>query len=307
MWAKYWSGALANAACIAGGLFGLYLYQQYAIWGLGALFFLCSNRKSLTRSRVVATAVTATGMLLLYATIFNCNYLLAKFIVHRRHDAELAAIDCQLYSLIVGHTASYEGIFPLFRNHGVFSLFESGYIILFAEIMLTGLLIAVSNSRRDLFRFFAVLGAAYAIGLVTFAVFPAVGPPIAFPRSLASDFHNTVTYHIMSGEWAEFQALMQAKAINGLGYFVAVPSLHVLASVILQGFLRRSSVLFWAFMPINAVIVCSTVVLGQHYIVDLLAGLAVGAAMWPFTGVAPDVVQARHQNQARSTAVVLPS
>jgi membrane-associated phospholipid phosphatase len=80
----------------------------------------------------------------------------------------------------------------------------------------------------------------------------------------------------MDGMASEYTASLQRTSVNGFGYFVAIPSLHVALAVVLQAMLRFSPGHFWAFLPVNLVLALSTVLLGYHYLIDVVAGVALG-------------------------------
>jgi len=77
-------------------------------------------------------------------------------------------------------------------------------------------------------------------------------------------------------------ALIQGMIRNASQWFAAVPSLHGAYPVLLLLLLRREvSRLVLAALALYAVAMwCATVVLNQHYIVDLIAGAAVATAAW---------------------------
>ncbi len=251
--------------------------SYHLMWcGVSATALLI-NRDKINRRLVISVLGACGGVLLFYACVFDCNYLAALFVHHRLHDEQLARCDRAIYGWLFGKAdVSYVGIFPLIHGR-LFYVFENAYSLLFGEIVLTALLM-----RKEPARFLTTLGVAYGTGLICFLLFPAVGPPIYFPDAF-SGFAGSVAAEMGKSEHLDFQALLAGGRLNGLGYFVAVPSLHVLASIVLQGMLRRNRTLFWAFVPINAAVIASTLVLGQHYVVDVAAGGIAGAVLWRFT------------------------
>lgn len=96
-------------------------------------------------------------------------------------------------------------------------------------------------------------------------------------RDLVVFLRTFVTcFRLMDGMAAEYTASLQQTSVNGFGYFIAIPSLHVALAVVLQAMLRFSPGHFWAFLPVNLVLVLSTVLLGYHYLIDAVAGVALG-------------------------------
>jgi hypothetical protein len=60
----------------------------------------------------------------------------------------------------------------------------------------------------------------YLVGLIVFAVYPAVGPRIAFPDSFRDQFHGTLMFRLMEGMASEYTASLERTSVNGFGYFV---------------------------------------------------------------------------------------
>ena len=51
--------------------------------------------------------------------------------------------------------------------------------------------------------------------------------------------------------------------------------MHVSVAMFLQVLLRPYRFIFWIFLPINILIIISTVILGYHYFLDVPAGIIV--------------------------------
>jgi membrane-associated phospholipid phosphatase len=220
----------------------------------------------------VATLIPAMLVVILgYLTVWNANYLVLRWALPRLQDPWLQQIDLAIYG-------GYREVFPLLTQRWAIRLLENAYLIVFAEIAL--LLFLLAADETQLRRFLLTLFACYAVGLLAFAVFPAVGPPLYYPDSFRTDAQQTLTYRVMQAMANEYQAVRQSTALSGTGYFVALPSLHVAVAALLQLFLARHRLFYWTFLPINTLTCLSTVVLGYHYLVDLPAGLALAGAVY---------------------------
>lgn len=110
---------------------------------------------------------------------------------------------------------------------------------------------------------------------------PALGPPIAFPESFEDSLRATWTGGIMGAMEAEYRNIRVGAPLSGFGYFVAIPSFHVAVAALAQSEFAKWPWLFWAILPINMLLIVSTVLLGYHYLVDLPAGLLLAAALGP--------------------------
>ena len=229
-----------------------------------------------SRQKLTTAGLACLTVALGYACVWNGNYLLAATVEGRLHDATFIAID----SMVWGR--QYQQVFPLWTNHFVFVLLENSYVMLFPQVIVVVLVIAATQPREVVCRYLMVLFSAYTIGLAIFAVFPAVGPPIYVPASFKADWSGTFTAQLMKDMAAEFQQVQKGGGLNGFGYFVAFPSLHVAAAVILQRCMRNTPWLYWTWMPVTFLLILSTVVLGYHYLLDVPAGCILGYVLCRF-------------------------
>src|SRR4030095_11167869 len=134
----------------------------------------------------------------------------------------------------------------------------------------------------DVARWLMVLFGAYALGLAVFAFVPAVGPFAYQPDAFRPDFRKSFTFSVMTAVPGEYRQLLNGGPLTGFGYFVAMPSLHVAVATLAQRALKPAPLLYWAFLPINILLMSSTFLLGYHYFLDLPAGFLVAAVLYPF-------------------------
>lgn len=271
-----YGNAMARGRCmLLGAMFMAAFRLDSPLFLLGQLVLLPVVVRRLWHSGLVRSLTLMAGVLMVgYATIWNLNYLIAVLSKGRLADLTLRELDIALYRLLFRAPIDYVGFFPIVRSEAFFRLFENAYVMLMPEIFLAALLWVLA--KRDMAAFVRTLFTCYLVGLIVFAVYPAVGPCIAFPDSFGDEFRGSLTFRLMDGMASEYTAALERTSVNGFGYFVAVPSLHVALAVVLQVMLRVSPRHFWVFLPINVVVASSTIVLGYHYVVDLLAGLALG-------------------------------
>ncbi len=212
-------------------------------------------------------------------TVCNLNYLLAPHVAGSLHDPALMRLDLVFYRWLLAPTVEYRALFPLVGGATAFRLLESAYHLVFAELFLVVLVRLWSG--RDASGFLRAVFLAYFAGLIVFAVYPAVGPCIYYPETFRPEFQPTATHYLMRKMATEFAAATAKMPVNGLAYFVAIPSLHAALATLCQCFLGGTGFLFWTFLPINVAVVLSTVLLGYHYIVDVPVGVLLGlAAAW---------------------------
>ena len=296
--------AMTRGRCVLLGAIFLAAYRlDSPLFLLGQVVLLPVVARSVWRSGLVRPlTLMAVALTVGYATIWNLNYLVALLSKGRLADPVLRELDIALYQLIFRIPVDYLGFFPIVRSEVLFRLFENAYVMLLPEIFVVALLWVMV--KRDVAAFLRTFFLCYLVGLIVFALYPAVGPCIAFPDSFGDEFRETLTFRLMDGMASEYTASLERTSVNGFGYFIAIPSLHVALAVVLQVMLRVSPAHFWAFLPINVVVASSTIILGYHYLIDMLAGLALGASValpyWRRT-------QVRHKVQGSEHATSSPA
>jgi hypothetical protein len=265
---------------VAGAVSGLALVWwsgPHVLWPIGALASALWQWRGQTRPifmRILSAIVILT---LGYATVWNLNTILAPLSVGRLRDPLLVSVDLWLLG-----TNDYRSVFPIVDHALGFALLERAYLFLFAQIICVVVWQSWIRPARNP-GWLAVLFGAYAIGLLVFLVWPAVGPHIYIPESLGAEWHQTPTFEAMHRMATDYQNVV-AGGRGGINYFIAFPSLHVAAAAICQWGLRGAGFLFWAMLPITVLVSASTFLLGYHYAVDIPAGLATAALSWHLFG-----------------------
>ncbi len=253
----------------------LVLYNVFPIWPIIALALLAPRAASI---RQYQWRLLFDGMLTIilgYATLWNFNYLLARF-VSTVNDPVLRATDQWLYSWFLS-SVNYTDFFPIVDNDFLLLLLNNAYSVLFPEIMLVLFLVCQTGESRRVSRFLKGLFALYAVGVLCFLMYPAIGPCLYYPESLDPTRTN---FELIQGMRHDYHAAVNGEDLIGYGYFIAVPSLHVMAALYLQRCLIVFPRLYRVFLPVNLTLIASTVVLGYHYLVDaLIAVILMGAWM----------------------------
>ena len=267
---------LVPPLCVALGVAVTWCYRLHnPVFVFSCLLLLAivgvDCRRDRARLRYVAAVVGTmfTG----FVTVSNLSYLIARLTFDRVHDPALRDLDLTIYRAFVPGLR-YEGLFPLTDSALWFHLLENAYMMLFPEIVVV--LVVLHLTGSDILGFFERTFACYGIGLLVSMVYPAVSPCVYYPESFRATYEGTIAFGLGRALALDYVALRHGLPLNGLGYFVAVPSLHVAMAVFLQGSLAVSRMHFWTFLPVNLLLVSSTVVLGQHYLIDVPAGLLLG-------------------------------
>jgi len=229
-------------------------------------------------------AAVGLGLLSFYITYLSYRNLkgFLPFMTDQDYDADLLSLDRTLF---LGHDPG-----PFL--HGLLGTGIAAHVLstvylfflAFVPISLGAALIASSNPIPGLW-YVTALGVNWTLGVVSYLMLPSLGPIFAAP-DLYSSLPETGTSALQ-------QALIyerhQAFAGGGAQSIAAFASLHVsvvFTAALIAQLLRVKLVLrlaLWAFLGLTML---ATLYFGWHYVVDDLAGLAIGAIAVPIAGVA---------------------
>ncbi len=244
----------------------------FVIWVVSVLFMIWHFVK-LKFTPVKPLLICFCLLIVGFSLVRNLNYIALSLVFNRLQDATLCKVDMAIYGFFWG-SANYQGIFPLAKSRFLFNFLQNAYFMLFFEIYV--IIFLILGKREAMRLFLSGLFGCYLLGIIIFLAYPAVGPYVCFPESFVADFHGTLTYHVMRGIVSGYDAIkLSATPSADIGYFVSFPSLHVALAVLLQYFLSCSKFHFWMFLPINVLVMVSTVFLGFHYLLDVPAGALV--------------------------------
>ncbi len=204
-------------------------------------------------------------------TLANVNYLLAHIIpLSAFQDPSLKAFDVWFYSLFAHKPVEYAGLFPMVHDATLLRILDNAYDKLFAEIILVLILVCKNENLRGTKEFLLQYMGLYALGVITFMIYPVFQPTVYFPESVnAALTHGTSLIYISKIGEDYHSAVAGGGPLNGYAYFIGLPSLHVMLALFLQIRLRPYPVLFRVLLPLNIAIVLSTFLLGYHYILDV--------------------------------------
>jgi len=266
---------LGYAVCGAAASLLLLSWHVSLLWPLLALalFLVPEFRVPVKNWRVLVLAIFV--LLCGYGAVFNVNYLLIRHLTPGRWDPMMRELDLVFYRWWFGSEVDLTGRFPLVSHILLLRAFDNAYWLLVPEIIVVTFSLAQLDQRRHLNDFLQRLFGLYAAGIVIYMIFPVNGPQLFYPhqQDLSRSLEGTVA--LSNGMMHDYRVAQTGGRLAGFGYFIAVPSLHVLVAVFLQHCLRAFRVLFVVFLPINVMMCLSTVVLGYHYLLDSVAALAV--------------------------------
>jgi membrane-associated phospholipid phosphatase len=192
-------------------------------------------------------------------------------------DRELADVDRGLF---LGHdpAALLHGMLGTGVVAHVLSAFYVAFIV-FLPLSLGLALVFAHRIQLSLF-YAAALSINWVLGAATYFLLPALGPIYAFPSWFAElpDTEVTRLQQILLDDRVGFLADPTTGTPQAIAAFA---SLHVamsftaLLAVHLLRLDRRLRIALWIWLAITLL---STIYLGWHYVVDDIAGIAIGAA-----------------------------
>lgn len=238
-----------------GDLLGLWALHAGLLAGFAALVLFLAPRESRPFAvpvRAVATLAIIFGLYFSLATIFR--------VIPWNADPALARADALLF---LGHSPALLADAALTRGRlEFFSFVYSSYLpYLYLSIFL-GLLGRPPPERDEFLTGFAI---TYAVSYLGYIFLPARGPIVQH----AAEFASTV-------ESGFFHDLVVRSIESGGGPHGAFPSLHVGASAFVCLFdLRHNRLRGLTYLPLVALIAAATIFVKYHYVVDLIAGVAI--------------------------------
>jgi membrane-associated phospholipid phosphatase len=171
----------------------------------------------------------------------------------------------------------------------VFSIAYMNYFVLSVTVVAYLLLTGRRAAMRE-----ALLGTilCFYIGYFFYVAFPAAPPWLTLASQFTRDFH---------GGWVT-SAAVRMKALDPNASRGAFPSLHCAVTFITLAYAwKYAKGLFAVLLPMGAALVVSTVYLRHHYVIDILAGLALAIVAY---AVAPALdawwLRQRERVEARS-------
>jgi hypothetical protein len=151
------------------------------------------------------------------------------------------------------------------------------YYCMFPQVGAALILLAFHRGRQEALRFTGTVLTAYYFAIALFWMWPSQGP-FFLCQGHFSDFPSgLLTYTVQRELLSQASALWAAKGLSSvsLDYYIAFPSMHIAAPLIVAWYLRRWRRILALLLAVDLLIVVSVVLLEWHYVVDILGGLAV--------------------------------
>jgi hypothetical protein len=172
------------------------------------------------------------------------------------------------------------------------------------QTITTVMALGIAGQLERLSAFVSAFVCTTLITIVGSAIFPAAGP------YLFLGLQPEVTHGFLpvsSTSWPAFLGLRDGTMHTVYGLhsegIITFPSLHAALSVLFAIALWRVPVVRWIALGLNAAMLIGTPAYGSHYVVDVIAGVAISIACW----VAVARFIAVDSNAAIATVVATPS
>lgn len=158
-------------------------------------------------------------------------------------------------------------------HHGLHMVLKYAYWSAFAQLFFVPFSLAVVRRQDDMAEFLAIL---FLASIMLLAI------SIPFPAESAFLYYG-ITDPGTASTVRDFTLLRSAAmpAINPYDVqgLVSIPSFHTMVAIFFAYAVRHVGFVFPAAIALNAVMVASTITVGGHYLVDVLAGIVCGIAV----------------------------
>jgi membrane-associated phospholipid phosphatase len=234
------------------------------------------QRERWTRRRGAAVAAALLSFYVTYLAYRNLKAVLPMLRPGDLFDARLAEID---RSLFAGHDPA-ELLHTLLGTGIPTHILSTVYVafIVFLPLSLAVALVFARELPTSLF-YATALSINWVLGIGSYYLLPSLGPAYADPGLFAALPHSEVT-NLQQILMDQRVAFLRDPATGTPQSIAAFASLHVamsftaLAAAYLLALGRRLKIALWVWMVLT---LTATIYLGWHYVVDDIAGVAIGA------------------------------
>ena len=252
-----------------------------------------------TPGRALAAGAALVGFYATYMAYRNLKSIVPLVLPGSNYDRQLADLDRDLF---LGHDPA--ALLHTLLGTGVAThVLSALYVAFIVFLPLTiGVALVFSDDLRDALLYVAAQSINWVLGAASYFLLPSLGPIYFEPSAFASLPVSEVTrlQGILLDQRVAFLGDPAASTPQSIAAFA---SLHISMSFTaalaaqLLGAGRRLRIALWAWLAVTTV---GTVYLGWHYVIDDVAGVAMGAAALllarALTGV--DIGAARRRRRA---------
>jgi hypothetical protein len=235
------------------------------------------RRERWTRHRTAAMACALISFYVTYLAYRNLKGVIPMLRPGDLFDSQMASLDRAMFA---GHdpaTLLHSMLGAGFTAH-VLSVFYVAFIV-FLPLSLAVALVFARDLPTTLF-YATALSVNWVLGAASYFAWPALGPVYADAGLFANLPHTEVTrlQQLLLDDrtgWLRDPATATPQAIAAFASLHIAMSFTAVLAAHLLGLGRRLKIALWAWLGITTV---ATIYLGWHYVIDDIAGLAIGAA-----------------------------
>jgi len=153
-------------------------------------------------------------------------------------------------------------------HSSIHDFFNSVYDGLVIELLGIPLILTSLNAKKSLTVFYLAFLVSTILGCLIYYFFPTMAPSgvVHSPYFLSSQQHTSLRF-------LEIHHFVQPSVSDG--GLVAFPSFHVIWAVLLTYACRSNNYFFYFMVIYNTLLIISTVVLGWHYLADVVGGIVI--------------------------------
>ncbi len=238
------------------------------------------QRERWTRHRGISVAAALVSFYVTYLAYRNLKGVIPMLRPDELFDSQLAAVDRALFAGRDPATLLHDVLGGGLMTHALSSLYVA--FIVFLPLSLAVALVFARDLSTTLF-YATALSVNWVLGAASYFVWPALGPAYAdaglfahLPRSEVTHLQQILLDDRVA--WLRDPTTATPQAIAAFASLHVAMSFTALLAAHLLGLSRRLKIALWAWMVVTLI---STIYLGWHYVVDDVAGLAIGAAaLW---------------------------
>jgi len=188
--------------------------------------------------------------------------------------------------LLGGHSVSSLAHAFIRRWPGAVSWLQFMYFGMFAQTGGYLSILALTEGRRRAMQYVGTILMAFYIALAFFYLWPATGPYASCVGHFSIVPNGAVTYHLQQYVLLTLERFRAGPSLTAIGedYYIALPSMHLVQTLIALWFLRRHKRMLIAMIVFDLLLVPAILLLEQHYLVDLIAALPVAALAVAISG-----------------------
>ncbi len=279
--AGYFALVGAGVLALVGVDFGLRARARTGAWRPPREALRAVQRERWTRSRGVAVFFALLSFYVTYLAYRNLKGVIPMLRPGELFDAQLLDADRKLF---FGHdpaTLLHDTLGTAGLTTHALSTFYVAFIV-FLPLSLGVALVFARDLATTLF-YCTALSVNWVLGAASYFLWPALGPVYAYAGMFSDLPHTEVTrlQQLLLDDrtaWLRDPTAATPQAIAAFASLHIAMSFTALLAAHLLGLGRRLKIALWAWM---AVTVIATIYLGWHYVVDDIAGIAIGAAaLW---------------------------